>query len=82
MRSARPLTRQRATNSTTPASPADSACSNATPLAYLSYGLIGLGAAAVVVGAALLIVQPSESSDVAVGLLPEGGLSLRWAGNF
>ena len=63
-------------------SAADSACSNATPLAYLSYGLIGLGAAAVVAGAVLLIVQPSESSDVAVSLLPEGGLSLRWAGNF
>ena len=63
-------------------SAAESACSAAKPLAYLSYGLFGLGAAAVATGAFLLIVHPSESSDVAVDMLPEGGLSLRWAGRF
>jgi tetratricopeptide (TPR) repeat protein len=65
-------------------SAAESACSNATPLAYLSYGLIGVGAAAVVTGAVLMFVRPSasEPDDVAVNVLPEGGLSLRWSGRF
>lgn len=63
-------------------SAAESACSNATALAYLSYGLIGVGAAAVVTGAVLMFVRPSEPSDVAVNVLPEGGLSLHWSGRF
>jgi hypothetical protein len=63
-------------------SAAESACSNATALAYLSYGLIGVGAAAVVTGAVLMFVRPSEASDVAVNVLPEGGLSLHWSGRF
>ena len=65
-------------------SAAESACSNATPLAYLSYGLIGVGVAAVVTGAVLMFVRPSasEPDNVAVNVLPEGGLSLRWSGRF
>jgi len=63
-------------------SAADSACNNAKPLAYLSYSLFGLGAAAIVAGGALLFIHPSESSDVGLNVLPEGGLSLRWAGTF
>jgi hypothetical protein len=63
-------------------SAAESACSNATPLAYLSYGLIGVGAAAAVTGAVLMFVRPSEPDDVAVNVLPEGGLSLHWSGRF
>ncbi len=63
-------------------SAAESACSNATALAYLSYGLMGVGAAAVVTGAVLMFVRPSEPSDVAVNVLPEGGLSLHWSGRF
>jgi tetratricopeptide (TPR) repeat protein len=63
-------------------SSAESACSNATPLAYLSYGLIGVGAAAVVTGAVLMFVRPREPDDVAVNVLPEGGLSLHWSGRF
>lgn len=63
-------------------SAADSACSNAKPLAYLSYGLMGVGGAAIAAGAVLFFVHPSESSDVALNVLPEGGLSLKWAGRF
>ncbi len=62
-------------------SPAEAACSDAKPLAYMSYGLFGLGAAAAVVGT-VLVLRPTESSEVALNLSPGGGLSLGWAGNF
>jgi tetratricopeptide (TPR) repeat protein len=60
---------------------AQSACSDAKPLAYMSYGLLGLGAAAVAVGT-VLVLRPTESSEVAVKLLPEGGLALGWGGRY
>jgi hypothetical protein len=63
-------------------SAAESACSNAKPLAYLSYGLIGVGTAAAVTGAVLLITRPSEDSGVSFTMLPEGGLTLRWSGRY
>lgn len=63
-------------------SAAESACSNAKPLAYLSYGLIGVGAAAVVTGTVLMFVHPGASDNVAVNVLPEGGLALHWSGRY
>ena len=60
---------------------AEAACSDAKPLAYLSYGLIGVGAAAAVVGT-VLVLRPTESSEVGMNLLPEGGLALGWSGRF
>jgi len=60
---------------------AESACSSAKPYAYLSYAAFGLGAAAAVLGT-IFVLQPTEASEVAMGVLPEGGLSLRWAGRF
>jgi tetratricopeptide (TPR) repeat protein len=64
-------------------SAAELACSNAKPLAYLSYGLIGVGAAAVATGAVLMFLPARQASDeVALDVLPEGGLSLRYAGRF
>jgi tetratricopeptide (TPR) repeat protein len=63
-------------------SAADSACSNAKPLAYLSYGLIAVGGAAVAAGVVLMFLPPREAADVAFDVLPEGGLSLRYAGRF
>jgi tetratricopeptide (TPR) repeat protein len=60
---------------------AESACSDAKPFAYMSYAAFGVGAAAAVLGT-IFVLQPTRSSDVAMGLLPEGGLSLRWAGHF
>ena len=63
-------------------SAAESACSNAKPLAYLSYGLFGVGAAAIATGAVLLFLKPSQESEVAVNVLPEGGMALRWSGRF
>ncbi len=62
-------------------SPAEAACSDAKPLAYVSYGFFGLGAAAAVVGT-VLVLRPTESSEVSMNLSPEGGLSLGWAGKF
>ncbi len=62
-------------------SSAESACSNAKPLAYLSYGLLGLGGAAVAAGVALMFVHPGDD-NVAVNLLPEGGLALAWSGRY
>ena len=61
---------------------AESACSNAKPLAYLSYGLIGLGAAAMAAGTTLFILQAGSDREVAANVLPEGGLTLRWSGRF
>lgn len=60
---------------------AEAACSDARPLAYLSYGLVGLGAAAVAVGT-VLVLRPTESSEVGVNLLPEGGLAFGWSGRY
>jgi tetratricopeptide (TPR) repeat protein len=61
---------------------AESACSNAKPLAYMSYAFLGVGAAAVAAGTALFFVHPGESSEVGMNLLPEGGLALRYGGRF
>jgi predicted RNA-binding protein with TRAM domain len=60
---------------------AEAACSDAKPLAYLSYGLVGLGVAAVAVGT-VLVLRPTESSEVGVNLLPEGGLAFGWRGRY
>jgi tetratricopeptide (TPR) repeat protein len=60
---------------------ADTACSDAKPLAYTSYVLFGLSAAAAVVGT-VLVLRPTESSEVSMNLMPEGGLSLGWGGKF
>lgn len=64
-------------------SAAESACSNAKPLAYLSYGLFGVGGAALATGVVLMFLPAREAtSDVTLDLRPEGGLSLRYAGRF
>jgi tetratricopeptide (TPR) repeat protein len=63
-------------------SAAESACSNAKPLAYLSYGALGVGAAALVTGAVLMFWHPGESENVALNVLPEGGLTLAWSGRY
>ena len=60
---------------------AESACSDAKPLAYLSYAAFGVGAAAIVAGA-ILAFYPTESSDVALTTLPEGGFTLQYGGRF
>jgi tetratricopeptide (TPR) repeat protein len=62
-------------------SAAESACSDAKALAYTSYALFGLGAAAAVVGT-VLVLRPTPSSEVALNLLPEGGMALGWGGRF
>jgi tetratricopeptide (TPR) repeat protein len=61
---------------------ADAACSDATPLAYTSYILFGVGGAALAAGTALLALRPTESTEVAMAPLPNGGMSLRWGGRF
>jgi hypothetical protein len=68
-------------NGTGDISGAEAACNDAKPLAYMSYGLLGLGAAAAVVGT-VLVLRPTESSEVGMNLLPEGGLALGWSGRF
>jgi tetratricopeptide (TPR) repeat protein len=60
---------------------ADSACSDAKPLAYTSYALFGLGGAAAALGT-FFVLRPTDSSEVAVTSLPAGGLALRWGGRF
>lgn len=60
---------------------AEAACSDAKPLAYMSYGFMGLGAAAIAVGT-VLVLRPTESSEVAVNLLPEGGLAFGWSARY
>lgn len=60
---------------------AESACSDAKPLAYVSYGAFGLGTAAIAAGA-FLVFYPIGSGDVALNTLPEGGLTLRYGGRF
>jgi len=60
---------------------AEAACSDAKPLAYMSYGLFGVGAAAIAVGT-VLVLRPTESSEVGVNLLPEGGLAFGWSGRY
>jgi tetratricopeptide (TPR) repeat protein len=62
-------------------SAAESACSDAKPLAYMSYGLIGAGAAAAVVGT-ILVLRPTPSSEVALTPLPGGGLAFGWSGRY
>jgi tetratricopeptide (TPR) repeat protein len=62
-------------------SAAESACSDAKPLAYMSYGLIGAGAAAAVVGT-ILVLRPTPSSEVAMTPLPGGGLAFGWSGRY
>ena len=61
---------------------AESACSNAKPLAYMSYAFFGLGGAAAATGVVLMFIRPEQASDVDVAVLPEGGLSLRYSGKF
>jgi hypothetical protein len=56
-------------------------CDSAKPLAYTSYVLFGLGGAAAVVGT-VLVLHPTESSEVAMAPLPEGGFSFRWGSSF
>ena len=68
-------------NTTGDQSAAESSCSSAKSLAYTSYALFGVGAAAALVGT-VLVLHPTESSDVALNGLPEGGLSLGWGGRF
>jgi tetratricopeptide (TPR) repeat protein len=68
-------------NTTGDQSAAESSCNSAKSLAYTSYALFGVGAAAAVVGT-VLVLHPTESSDVALNVLPEGGLSLGWGGRF
>lgn len=60
---------------------ADSACSDAKPLAYTSYTLFGLGGAAAALGT-FFVLRPTETSEVAMAPLPEGGLAFRWGGRF
>jgi hypothetical protein len=60
---------------------AESACSAAKPLAYISYGLFGLGGVAAAAGT-FFVLRPTESSEVAMAPLPEGGFALRWGGSF
>jgi len=60
---------------------AESACNDAKPLAYLSYTLFGVSAAAAVVGT-VLVLHPTESSDVGLNILPHGGLSFGWRGSY
>jgi tetratricopeptide (TPR) repeat protein len=62
-------------------SAAESECSSAKPLAWMSYGLFGLGAAAVAVGT-VLVLRPTPSSEVAMVPLLEGGLALGWSGRY
>jgi tetratricopeptide (TPR) repeat protein len=60
---------------------AEPVCNDAKTMAYLSYGLFGVGAAAAVVGT-VLILHPTESSDVALQVLPQGGLTVGWSGTY
>ena len=60
---------------------AETTCDDAKQLAYLSYGLFGVSAAAAVVGT-VLVLHPTESSDVALNVLPRGGLTLGWSGRY
>jgi hypothetical protein len=60
---------------------AESACNDAKTMAYLSYGLFGVAAAAAVVGT-VLVLHPTESSDVALKVLPQGGLTVGWSGTY
>jgi hypothetical protein len=62
-------------------SAAESACSDAKPLAYTSYVFFGLGGAAAALGT-FFILRPTDTTEVAMAPLPEGGLALRWGGSF
>jgi hypothetical protein len=44
---------------------------------------MGVGAAAVVTGTVLMFVHPGAGGDnLAVNVLPEGGLALHWSGRY
>lgn len=60
---------------------ADSACSDAKPLAYTSYALFGLAGAAAAAGT-FFVLRPTDSTELAMLPLPEGGLGVRWGGSF
>jgi hypothetical protein len=60
---------------------AEPSCNDAKPLAYLSYSLFGVGVAAVAVGT-VLVLHPTDSSEVALNVLPQGGLTLGWSGTY
>jgi tetratricopeptide (TPR) repeat protein len=60
---------------------AESACDAGAALAYTSYVLFGVGGAAAALGT-FFVLRPTESSEVAMTPLPEGGLALRWGGRF
>ncbi len=60
---------------------AESACDAGAALAYTSYVLFGVGGAAAALGT-FFVLRPTESSEVAMTPLPEGGLALRWGGHF
>lgn len=60
---------------------ADSECSSARALAYTSYALFGVGGAAAVAGT-FFVLRPTDSTEVAMSPLREGGLILRWGGSF
>jgi hypothetical protein len=61
---------------------ADSECSAARPLAYTSYVMFGVAGAAIAAGTTFLVLRASESTEVAMTPLPEGGFALRWGGTF
>lgn len=61
---------------------AESACSNAKPLAYLSYGLFGLGGAALATGVVFMFISDDPAPEVTFAVPPGGGLSLAYAGRF
>ena len=71
----------RSTYSNADRAAAEPICNDAKSLAYLSYTLLGVGAAAAVVGT-VLVLHPTESSDVALNVLPSGGLTLGWSGTY
>jgi predicted RNA-binding protein with TRAM domain len=62
-------------------SPAESACADASALAYTSYVFFGVAGVAAAVGT-VFVLRPTEDSEVAMTPLPEGGLAFRWGGRF
>jgi cell division septum initiation protein DivIVA len=60
------------------------ACSDAKPLAYASYGTFAAGGAALAASVVTFVLPKlsARTSDVALNLLPEGGISLRVSGHF
>jgi tetratricopeptide (TPR) repeat protein len=62
-------------------SAAESACADASALAYTSYVFFGVAGVAAAVGT-VFVLRPTEDSEVAMTPLPEGGLAFRWGGRF